>query len=88
MQRAVVIPYRPFRTTCRYHLQRSRSPHEDGTTWLSRNVGTELCAAPYPRREQISPTWRRKPEITYRILLLLRWLHWQIATVNNPLNKC
>jgi hypothetical protein len=41
---------------------------EDGTDWLSRNVGTELPlnAASYSRRAQISSTSRRKPEITHR----------------------
>ena len=47
MQRVVVIPYRHFKTTYWYHLQRSRIQEgqegfltfEDGTYRLSKNVG-------------------------------------------------
>jgi len=40
---------------------------EDGTDWLSRNVGKELprYAAQYLRRAQISSTPQRKPEIAH-----------------------
>jgi len=44
--RTVVIPYRHFETTYRYHLKGSRIQEfltlEDGTYSLSRKVGKEL----------------------------------------------
>jgi hypothetical protein len=70
-QRRVVILYRRFGTTYRYHLQGSTLflaflTLKDGTDTLSRNVGKglPLDAALFPRRAQFSSASRRKPEVT------------------------
>jgi hypothetical protein len=60
---------------------------EDGTDRLSRNVGTELPlnAALYPRRAQISSTWRRKPEITHTYILSYIKVFVQSVFVKNSI---
>jgi len=69
MQRRLIIPYRRFGTTYRYHLQDSTSPKrihflntEDGTDRLSRNVGTVFTALPsvisQTSADLVSPTGR------------------------------
>lgn len=51
----------------------------------NRRYGTLCCLI---SQKNISSRWRRKPEITYRILMLLCWSHIEVGTVNNPLKKC
>jgi len=72
-QCTLVVSYRPFGTTYRYHLQGSRPWNlVDGTHRLSRNIGSQLpiYTAQHLRKARISFIPRLKPEIAHRTNLL------------------
>jgi hypothetical protein len=73
VQRILVLPYRRFGTTYRFHLQGVKKTYDSGrwASSLSRNVGT---AADYPTRVQISEP------------VLLQ--HSDVGCVGNTLSGC